>query len=822
MTVSDPVITNQFAISNFGEYYLPSINRDTFELLDSNTAFKQKFKSCIFKEDTLHIVIGLDSGLLANYILNQKVPSGSKYIFIELAEVLQLLNVEIDANQEKTIKIVEQNAFEQELNSSENDLYLVKDKVLIHQSFASASGILEQYSSMVNLVQKQLSLQTFDRKSYFQQKHFLVQQLKNLPDNVYPASILNNKFSGKSCIIIGGGPSLDSQIEWIKQNYKALFIITVSRMAFRLSKEGIPAHIIVSIDPQDCSFEVNREMMGLFNESLFINAHHVNHRILSQWQGKSLFLGARLPWFKEDFDNIVTVGPTVTNSAVRIAIELGFKTILLTGADFCFSSDGSSHASGTVEAKSGPNNSLIGEWVETYAGNIAETPIQLAFAAQALSQEAIQHPDVNMINLSEDAAKLEGISYQPTSTIKLIPANISPVELLALVPDTAAEKNKYLNKMRLDLEASVVDLKNIKELSQQAIRLNLQAEKLDLHTKKNKANIAKLDAIEKMLQTKYAELSQVIKFYGYYEFSKFMTTKESNAWSVEHMQNMTHLYYKAFETLAIELSGSLEDTIKLIKVRQNELADTLGLKALAKQWIESNQPGRIFVVEQLRNKLNLPYNSHSPELVEVIAEYQSQLTSKEHAYFSLKKWHTSLHNTFAKITGLYKTKNKIGLNQVITNIEHMIEDALAQRLYYLAQSYLAILNDDNQTALSCLQAIEPDNQTEVEKKQILLLALKLHYIDLAEQTLEQMINYSDEYLPQYAHVLTLQGKNQQALNAYLDYLDKYPTDISVLLKLGVFLAEMGQIDGARSSFEQVLIIDPDNLTAPNYLQQLQA
>lgn len=823
MNVSESVITNQFAISNFGEYYLPSVNRNTFEKIDSKTAFKKRFKEAIFQKDSLHIIVGIDSGLLANYILEHPIPTGSKYIFVELNPVLALLNVEIDVDKQKQMQILTFDAFQAEIESGDNDLYLIKEQYMIHHSFASTLGIIEEYSTLINLVDKQLSFRAVERKSHFEQKTFLIQQLKNLADNQYPAAILNGRFTGKTCIVIGGGPSLDEHFDWIVDNYHQLFVITVSRMASRLSHAGIPAHIIVSVDPQDFSFEVNRDMMALTHESLFVNSHHVNHRLISQWLGKSLYLGSKLPWTDEDADNIPTVGPTVTNSAVRIAIELGFSDILLTGADFCYSSSGVSHANGAVEANAGSNNSRIGEWVETYAGNIAETIVQLIYAGQALTEDALAYPQANIINLSENAAKLDGVTHQKVESIKLKPANISPEALLDLVPDYAAEKSEHLNKMIAEVKQAIQDLEQIKALASQAIELNAQARDIEFQSKKNQIIVSKIDKIESQLQNKYSALSQVIKFYGYYEFSKFLTTQESETWSIEHMQNMTHRYYEAFNTLAIELLGSLNQTIENLTIRQLELAETAPITKLVNHWRQSEQPGRVHNVCQLRKALNLTLDSDDARLQQIALEYQDQLTSMEHPYFSLKKANMSLHNTFAKIVDLYKSKNKTGLKQLINSIEAMIAaDALAQRLYYLAQSYLAILSDDNLTALSCLQKIEPDNQTEVEKKQILVLALKLHDINLAEQTLEQIINYSDEYLPQYAHILTLQGKNQQALNIYLDFLDKYPTDISVLLKLGIFLAEMGQIDGARSSFNQVLAIDPDNLTAPNYLQQLQA
>lgn len=109
---------------------------------------------------------------------------------------------------------------------------------------------------------------------------------------------------------------------------------------------------------------------------------------------------------------------------------------------------------------------------------------------------------------------------------------------------------------------------------------------------------------------------------------------------------------------------------------------------------------------------------------------------------------------------------------------------------------------------------------EAEFKQITQLYLKLNKLELATEHFTKIIHYSDEYLPQYAHALRLSDKPQEALNIYLDYLNKYPDDIPVLLKLGVFLTEVSQGDAAKTCFKNVLDLDINNQTAIHYLQQI--
>ncbi|WP_108945074.1 6-hydroxymethylpterin diphosphokinase MptE-like protein [Shewanella halifaxensis] len=821
MTTPSSQIDNKFHINNFGEHYLPSVNRKSFERLDSKTVFKQTFKDQLFVEDCLHIIIGSDSGLLIDFIINSGMSSGSKYLIVEPKVVLDILPPEILNKVPEQIKLIDIAELESLLSSDFCEMYLIKNQYMTHNSIASTLGVVEQYNTCIHNVQKQLKMHRFKMNCTFQNKVFLIQQLKNTPDNLYPASLLRNKFIGKTCIIIGGGPSLDEHIDWITQNYDQLFIITVSRVAAKLSKANIPAHIIVSIDYQEHNFEVNIDAMALAQESLLINSYHLNHRITSQWQGKSLYTGPRLPWSKDDANNIASAGPTVTNSALRIAIELGFRTILLSGVDFCYSSSGATHSKGSVEAEAGINNSRIEEWVETYAGNLAETPVQLISAAQTLQTEALSHPKVNIINLSINAAKLEGIRYQAAETITLEPASITPKQLLDMMPSSAEDRKSHYHNMQEELLSSEERLNVIKTLSEQAIKLNQQLKKINAHSKPYRSITKKIALIEKEIESKYSDYSYLIKQYGYVEFSKFLTTKESADWTVEEMQNMTHLYYNAFVLLASEINDYIAEAKKLIETRQLELCSSPDLNKLTKLWLRHNQPGRVHILSKLREELGLNIDSASVHLTEARDEYHRQLTEKSHPYFSMKQTNSSLHNTLAKITDLYKSKNQTGLTQLANNIEPMIKgDLLAQRLYFLAKCYLYILDNNKSAALLALQQIDEHNQTEVTLKQLVALASEQQQIELTLSALAKLVNFSHEYLPLYAHALTIQGDNIAAINTYLDYLEISPEDIKVRLNLGAFLLKIGQTEGAITCFKQVLTLDIDNLSALNYLNQV--
>ena len=80
--------SNTLKTNIFNERYLYSINRDSFSKVSASAIFEAEFKTKIFDENTLYIILGTDSGLLPQYLQKQGIPAGTRYLFIELNEVL--------------------------------------------------------------------------------------------------------------------------------------------------------------------------------------------------------------------------------------------------------------------------------------------------------------------------------------------------------------------------------------------------------------------------------------------------------------------------------------------------------------------------------------------------------------------------------------------------------------------------------------------------------------------------------------------------------------------------------------------------------------
>ena len=818
-------ISKTFAISQFNEYYLPSVNRHTFEKIDSISLYDEKFKKALSTPDTLHIIIGSDSGLLANYVMERPLTAGCNYIFIELPEVLALLSIDIPQTIQNDFNITSLKQFTTLIAEQKNNLYIVKQKYKIHKAIAVEGNYLESYCTLNAQVVKAVESEYFQHSIGFTQKVFVKAQLQNLAENLLPARVLKQKFLGKTCIVLGGGPSLDDCIEWIRANAEQLVIIVASRIVGKLAKLNIKPDIVVSVDPKSHSLVVNKELMQLEHDVLLINSYHIAPHILGQWRGGALYTGTRLPWcIALDHDNIQSVGPTVTNSAIEIAVEMGFKQVLLCGVDFCHSQTGITHTQGTYGASLAPNIGVMFEWVETYSGEMAETPIPLRYAIESLQASVAATPDTTYINLSKDAAKVDGIDYIAPQHVSLEP--ITDCQRQILKPENyhvpLSQKLSLLHDTLVELTTTQEKIGQVNTLVANALSL---IDKIEI-AKDDPKCIAilaeKIDKIEQKINAKFENLSKLVKFYGYYEFSHFFSTKNNEEWSQQDVNEKTRLYYKAFESIANELSGLITSAIIRLNSRVNECQPSSDINTLCQQWNDDQQWGRALLWQEVQPQqyANLASNSLA-QLQATEEKFNEQFIVKKVIDKSGKPAVPFINNAFNKLQILLHNKHLLGISKIVQYTYPFIDtDHEVKRLYHLTLSYQQMLENKPEPALETVLITPEELRQEAEFKQIIHLALKLGKLELATENFAKIIQYSDEYLPHYAQVLKLSGKPQEALNVYLDYLEKYPEDIPVLLKLGIFLAEVGQIDGAKSCFQNVLDLDSENQAALSYMQQI--
>ncbi|MCF6265844.1 MAG: DUF115 domain-containing protein [Desulfuromusa sp.] len=820
-----------FLVNSFGDRYLYEVNGSAFDKIGSEAAYNNHFREDLFAENSLYIIVGSDSGLLPQYLVKQGLPEGSYYIFIEVPAVLARLK-EIIPEQGFHQKIIVTTAEEWLQRAEEieykNFVYLGNLKYSL--SFAATDGRYSEYLELSTRIQEELEKVRWHSNAELGAEIFNLRQLENLSENRVSAAHLEGIFAGKVAVILGGGPSLDEVIPWVIEHRSRLVVIAVSRIARRLLEVDLSPDIIISVDPNQISFDVSKEMLMLGEKTIFINQFHVVSTLLGQWCGRSIFLGARVPWESSLNENTLSApGPTVTNSAIDICIKMGFEKILLAGVDLCHSRDGYTHAQGSNERQSGSQLGKGQLWVETNGGWIAETTPDFHFAATQIGSQATlaKQQNCQIINLSENSTKIDDVDYLSPVDVHLqtLPYSAYHIILAAIPDDTVEKRITYYQEVLTELIRSQNAFREIKKLSNEALKANAAFFGRRGKDKGNRKYRIKMDRIEKKLKNNFSDFSLLIKRVGIRDFLKMTQGDQGRTWDEDDAERLGRIYYEAYRDTAERLFTMVDRAAERLRNRLEEEQDYPNFKKLIEQWKQDGQPGRAIVWKNAHPQYSIP-EEFSQQIIELEQEFARILTNQETAHLQRARDWSKLGQVRGKMQVMYKQRQIETLRHLVNSLGQR-EGFEALSLVCLGSGYLAELDNNVDVALSEYQKIIdiPEEERDISileeaLKRLFRLSLQKNDYENALVIAECLAGISVAYLPYYADLLWLLGEKKTSLDLYADYLELVPDDQAVMIKLGRHYLEIDLEDGARLMFETVLQQDSSNSSAISLLDEL--
>lgn len=162
----------------------------------------------------------------------------------------------------------------------------------------------------------------------------------------------------KKVLIIGAAPSIDKQMDWIKENQSKFTIICVDKMIQKLEKHSIIPDIVVSIDPSEiiASFFETKDKNFLKNSSIiFLSQQHEN--VIKKVENLNFYFSQVLFLSKEL--NYSFSLPNVGTFGFAIAVFLGSEEIYIAGSDSAFDEEsGKVFANDTLDSY---HESFLGE-----------------------------------------------------------------------------------------------------------------------------------------------------------------------------------------------------------------------------------------------------------------------------------------------------------------------------------------------------------------------------------------------------------------------------------------------------------------------------
>lgn len=819
--------TGSLLKNSFGEEYFYSVNHSAFEQSPSSVLYQQLFQEQLEAEDTLYLFVGSDSGLLIKYLLKHPPQKGSRFLIIDFPQIIENLPQPFKGDEKQRIYLYSTDEWQEKADKYELENYLFINKVKIIQSYAVIDNHIKQYKQLWKKTEEEINDSRWQVRGKTGTRLFIQTQLENLNENIFSAYLLRDCFKGKTAVILAGGPSLDSYIDWVEENRDRLIVFAVSRIARRLLETSIIPDFFVSIDPNDISFDVSKEVLQFSNKSILLNQYHIVPEIVQQWRGLNFYIGSLYPWITDVQPNYISAnGPTVTNVALDTAIYMGFKELLLIGVDLCFSPEGFSHASGSIEHAVGTMSSYTGHLVTTNSGQTAETETSFFNAIKALRLQA-QHArkqGVRFINPSPQAVKIDDIEHVLIEDIHLNSTKTDVKKQIAsLIPDNLQEARRahYL-AVKKEIQQKQKELKEIIQLTEKALDYNELFFKNNEPEKNFKYKL-KIDKIEETLNKKYLELSAVCRFFGTQEFLKFFKPAHDKDMSNDELKQWGDTYYQAYKTGSKALAKTLKQCIKRTKLRLEELDDSPPVTKLLDFWEREQTPGRALILQDMHPQLNKHLNSRQQQqMTEAINHFRQIISGgieQSFQYQRIKKLY-ELNGTELKALNLFQQQDKAGLERILSSLEHH-PDKAAEPLKHLVLGFLAELdNNTNQALLAYQNAIE-EPALEIALRQIVVIAIENHNFLLAEKAIEQLCESSLLFLPQLARIYKIQKRYKDALDAYTLYLEQFPEDLSVMFKLAEFYTELDETEGACFVYQHILELDKNNQEAKLKLEKLQ-
>jgi len=815
--------------NKYGESYFEEVNNLTFESLSSKDVLTPHYKQILEEEDGLFIVVGTDSGLLYEFIKQQSEHKDAYFVFIELQELIDKAELANDSSEawDGRFRVVNANFDFNRLNIDFSG-YILRRKVHLIKSLAVMDSIDGgPYNELWNKVEVEYI--HFLRSAFNSQssKIFEEERILNAADNLVPALEIKPLLKGRDAIVLGGGPTLDDSIDWVRENQEHLIIFAAARIAKRLEKEGIVADFFVTVDPFDWSFDNSKSVLSFSEDSILAHSFHAQHKLVSQWNGPSCYMGQKFGWHIEDEKlNIETLGPTVTNSALHLASSLGSKRVLFSGVDFCYAR-GLTHESGSDEAKLADTVVHKGKaQLEDNAGNMTETGddfYSAKIAMEGMIQFYLKQFKIEFVNLGLHSAKMNSVSYSPCQEVVLEEQSKAELmtELKIKLTLDSRERFSLVEQTLKELKSQKKRFSKLVKQSSDAIKV---VDKLyDTKTSAlNEKNAVKIKRFRKKVDALIGKDGDMLTSFQATLFAaSFKPIEDENAMTQTEVVEQLKGYFEGVEQVSKHFDEILKRGIDRAQLRKDELKTNSTPSLLFPEWEKWLEFGR--AVQWQTWHINELENPEQKILESAIDNFQHEFEKQDHNYLSrVKKKISNVSSLLARANNAYASQNADEITKVIDHVETLDSVEASQKndfLDLLNAMKLEVLGSQVE-AFNLYEPINTPALKHIALKKMLDISMSLEDYEASLIVLERLCGISLDYLIPYADMLKLLGNTVASIEVLKLALAKSPESILIQNKLAQNYYDSGDSVEASSLVDKVLSVDSENKTALHLHEQL--
>lgn len=210
---------------------------------------------------------------------------------------------------------------------------------------------------------------------------------------------------GKPIVIVSGGPSLDKNIDELKEIHKDIIVFATGRAFKYLLEKGIKVDYFCIIDPQEITYNQIEGIEDSLVPFIFLNT--ASHYTVSKYQGpKYIAYSMDSP---QEQEGRIESGGSVATAVLELSILFGGEPIIFIGQDLAYTNS-KSHAQGVEaqETKQLVNMKMVrgsnGEYLYTTSG--------LLSFKHWIEDKIRQYPNKEFYNCTEGGAYIEGCKHQ--------------------------------------------------------------------------------------------------------------------------------------------------------------------------------------------------------------------------------------------------------------------------------------------------------------------------------------------------------------------------------------------------------------------------
>lgn len=814
-----------FFNNNYGDSFDKDYVSHDYQLQYSGDVINKNYNELIDAEDFYFIVVGTDYGFLYKYFLENKSKTTVKIVFFESSEVIEKLGLNDRLGWvDDSLGLF---SFDSEFSFSKNiqqRFLVLKNIKVINSLKKSSQEVQKKYDEFYNSINSRIISHLSSFHIYNTKKNFEHPAILNLSNNLTPAIKLKNNFKGKSAVILGGGPSLDDSIEWVKENRDNLYIFAVGRIAKRLMHENIIPDFLGYVDPQSHAYEHAKAFLGFADQNRFkkqpllINAFHINNDLLTQWGGKAVFLGARSNLFNDN--NIPAYGPTVSHALVGAAAEFGFSRIFFSGIDLCFF-DGKTHEGMSEEAES---QKLVvankeGFWLINNSGISCPTNRALFQGHKSLEDIVSIYkkasPDLKFYSLSEKSALISGVEFiKPNRVIFDERSCVLGTDLVFLEIDFNA-KLIALDLLKREVDSTLDKFSSYsaqakKILKKYDVKSNL---KNYFFTANDLNELSHLQASVKLSMGKdfHYLLSLDIEQFK----DSYLLTSEVK--STQRNMRAYQAWFKAVYRLSNYVCDLLNKSLQRIELRKKELQLMVGasvdFEVIYQAWREANQLGRVMFVNNFKA---VELNPDLQQKLDAISNDFLQSLGVNNRIEKLKKLNTDPDSLWKNLVTAYNSQDLLALKRIA---DVLVNQPDLSNLLLIAQGAVAFVDGDQIRAMRCYESAL-NNATDIHKRfcldELLKLSLNTQDFNKALGYAEQLCQYSLEYMKTFAKLLKILGNFVASTEVLSMYVRVYKDDLGAHILLAEQYHEQGRLLEAKAHLDQVLAVEPNHKAALHY------